>query len=195
MSEVVTERSTLTPGITIVLGSVASDAKPTLTSPEPRVTTSTATQTEVTSSSATQTDPPTSTTVVSATTLKSEGGTTSNDDSEGHHFLEGHIIGDPIILDVRIILDVANITDEPIAIDKNITIALASPIDTVLGAVKMEDDDDLEAIIDGEDVMRSVPEHLRDLVNRCELDGHLKTACAALIIRSIRIASWIPMAS
>ena len=37
------------------------------------------------------------------------------------------------------------------------------------------DDDDLESIIDREDVMRSVPEHLRDLVIRCELDGHLKT--------------------
>ena len=77
---------------------------------------------------------------------------------------------------------VANITDEPIVIDKNVTIALATPIDTILGAIDTESaHDDLIDVSDDEQAITEVPEHLKDMVNKCELSMHEKISCARLV--------------
>ena len=77
---------------------------------------------------------------------------------------------------------VANITDEPIVIHNNSTIALATPVDTILGAVNTETrDDESSVVMDDPDIIRDAPEYLHDMINRCELKIHQKIACASLI--------------
>jgi len=77
---------------------------------------------------------------------------------------------------------VANPTDCPIRIEKGDTLAFASPVTEMYGALENKtEEEDHDVIPDYESIVEKMPPHLKELVERTVLARDQKTLCAQLV--------------